>query len=64
MARKIASKKTKQLLTDAEIKEKGLNKGEFSPTWQGRLYVLDTSKSSIGEKIGITENGEYAIKVR
>ena len=64
MVKKLASKKTKQLLTDTEIKEKGLNKSEFSATWQGRLHVLDASKSSIAEKIGITEKGEYAIKVR
>ena len=64
MVKKLASKSTKQLLTDTEIKEKGLNKSEFSATWQGRLHILDAGKSSIAEKIGITEKGEYAIKVR
>jgi len=64
MVKKLASKSTKQLLTDTEIKEKGLNKSDFSVTWQGRLHILDVSKSSIAEKIGITEKGEYAIKVR
>ncbi|MBU0614740.1 MAG: DNA-directed RNA polymerase subunit E'' [Nanoarchaeota archaeon] len=33
-------------------------------TWQGRIHVLDTQKSSIAKKIGITVPGEYAIKTR
>jgi DNA-directed RNA polymerase subunit E" len=33
-------------------------------TWQGRLHILDVSKSKIAEKIGIKVKGEYAIKVR
>lgn len=33
-------------------------------TWQGRLFVIDVSKSMIAEKVGITSKGEYAIKVR
>ena len=37
---------------------------QFSTSWQGRLYVIDTKKSLIAEKIGIKSKGEYAIKVR
>ena len=37
---------------------------QFSTNWQGRLYVLDPSKSAIAEKTKITAKGEYAIKVR
>ena len=37
---------------------------QFSTNWQGRLYVVDTGKSVIAEKIGIKSKGEYAIKVR
>ena len=37
---------------------------QFSTNWQGRLYVVDTNKSIIAEKIGIKSKGEYAIKVR
>ena len=37
---------------------------QFSTNWQGRLYILDQSKSSIAEKTAITATGEYAIKVR
>lgn len=37
---------------------------QFSINWQGRLYVLDSSKSSIAGKVNIQAKGEYAIKVR
>ena len=37
---------------------------QFSINWQGRLYILDQSKSLIAEKTAITAKGEYAIKVR
>lgn len=37
---------------------------QFSTNWQGRIYVLDSHKSSIAKKININLKGEYAIKVR
>jgi RNA polymerase subunit RPABC4/transcription elongation factor Spt4 len=37
---------------------------QFTTTWQGRLNVLDGSKSDIAKKCNITTKGEYAIKVR
>ena len=37
---------------------------QFSMNWQGRLNILDSNKSNISKKIGITVKGEYAIKVR
>ena len=37
---------------------------QFSSNWQGRLYVVDATKSVVAEKIGLKEKGEYAIKVR
>mgnify|MGYP001435824600 CR=1 FL=1 len=37
---------------------------KWSTNWQGRLTILDEKKSIIAEKIGITQAGEYAIKVR
>ncbi|MAF99462.1 MAG: DNA-directed RNA polymerase subunit E'' [Nanoarchaeota archaeon] len=36
----------------------------FSQVWQGRLFISDSTKSEIAEKIGITAKGEYAIKVK
>lgn len=37
---------------------------QFSNNWQGRLYIVDPSKSMIAQKIEIKSKGEYAIKVR
>ena len=37
---------------------------QFSINWQGRIYILDSSKSAIAEKINMQAKGEYAIKVR
>ena len=37
---------------------------QFSINWQGRLYILDSNKSAIAEKIDIKVKGEYAIKAR
>ena len=36
---------------------------QFSNNWQGRLAVLDATKSAVAEKIGLKSKGEYAIKV-
>ena len=37
---------------------------EFSTSWQGRIYVVDSNNSGIAKKIGIGVKGEYALKVR
>ncbi len=37
---------------------------DFSTNWQGRVFIIDTNKSQIAEKISIKVKGEYAIKVR
>jgi RNA polymerase subunit RPABC4/transcription elongation factor Spt4 len=36
----------------------------FSQSWQGRLFIIDSTKSEIAKKIGATAKGEYAIKVK
>ncbi len=64
MAKKLASKQTKELLTDVEIREKKLRKEDFTPTWQGRVFILDTEKSHIAQQMDIKSKGEYAIKIR
>lgn len=64
MAKRLAHKRTKELFTEAEIKEKSLPKADFTTSWQGRIYVTDPAKSTIAQKIEITQKGEYAIKVR
>ena len=37
---------------------------KFSTNWQGRIFVVDASKSEIGKRIGIEVKGEYALKCR
>lgn len=64
MAKKLADKKTKELLSEAEIRERGLSKEDFTPSWNGRLFIIDPAKSEIAKKIGINKKGEYAIKSR
>ena len=64
MAKKLASKHSKEILNEQEIREKGLNKSDFTPTWQGRLHILNVEKSKIAQKTNIKKEGEYAIKIR
>ncbi len=64
MVKKLASKVDKKLMSEAEIKEKNLNKANFTSSWQGRIFISDPANSMIAEKINVSEKGEYAIKVR
>tara|TARA_Y100000310_G_scaffold337210_2_gene423693 strand:+ start:136 stop:330 length:195 start_codon:yes stop_codon:yes gene_type:complete len=64
MAKKLANKTSKELLSEPEIKEKGMNKKDFSASWNGRINILNPEKSLIAEKTSMTKEGEYAIKVR
>lgn len=36
---------------------------QFVLNWKGRHYIIDAGRSMIAKKLGITANGEYAIKV-
>lgn len=36
---------------------------QFTTNWKGRITVIDKRKSDIAKKVGIKQNGEYAIKV-
>ncbi len=56
-------KKTKKFMDDPNFKNHKADQGTTN-TWQGRIYVLNTKKSEIGSKMGLEEEGEYAIKVR
>ena len=38
--------------------------GETSKEWQGMVAIADYTKSEIAKKMGITANGQYALKVR
>ncbi len=60
--KKKACKKCKLLIDGNECP---LCKGnQFSTNWQGRIFVIDSNKSIIAQKIGIQAKGEYAIKAR
>jgi RNA polymerase subunit RPABC4/transcription elongation factor Spt4 len=39
-------------------------KNSFSTSWQGRIYFLDTARSTVAKKINVDQKGEYAIKVK
>ena len=64
MTKKLASRTTKEILLETELKDKGVNKADFSPTWQGRIYVLNPEQSGIAAKLNLKKQGEFAIKVR
>jgi RNA polymerase subunit RPABC4/transcription elongation factor Spt4 len=64
MAKKYANKQTKRLLTESAIKELNMQIGEFSDSWQGRIYIKDVANSHIAKEIGIKKKGEFAIKIR
>lgn len=62
MAKIYASKITKELMTEAQIKEKGRKMEEFTESWKGRMIVKNPEGSEITKKIGISTKGQFAIK--
>lgn len=62
MSKKKACKRCKLFVEGDTCPQCGTS--SFSNSWQGRLYIVDVTKSMIAEKIGIKIKGEYAIKVR
>ena len=42
----------------------GCKGNQFNSTWQGRINILDCKRSVVGRKMGITADGDYAIKSR
>ena len=60
--KKKACKKCKLFVTGSECPN--CKSTSFSTNWQGRIYIIDSNKSEIAEKINIKTKGEYAIKVR
>ena len=38
--------------------------GQMSKEWQGYLVILDPDRSEIARKMGITQAGKYALRVR
>ena len=37
---------------------------DFVTNWKGRIFILNAEKSLIAGRVGIKQNGEYAIKTR
>ncbi|MEM2121862.1 MAG: transcription elongation factor subunit Spt4 [Candidatus Woesearchaeota archaeon] len=37
---------------------------DFSMNWQGKIFVIDPSKSEIAKKLEFKDKGEYAIRVK
>ncbi len=61
MAKKKACKHDKYLTNESQCPLcKGTN---LVINWKGRINIINYEKSEIAKKIGITQNGEYAIKV-
>jgi len=60
--KKKVCKKCKMLVEGNECP--ACKSNQFSTNWQGRLYIIDPTKSLVAEKIGLQAKGEYAIKVR
>ena len=62
MTKKKADKISKKLYSQQECT--GKDPTSLSSSWQGRVIVVDPQKSFIAKKMGFSEKGEYAIKVR
>jgi DNA-directed RNA polymerase subunit E" len=60
MARKVC--KSCKLFYDSE-ECPTCHSAQTAISWKGRLHILDKEKSTIAQKIGVTVEGEYAIKV-
>jgi len=37
---------------------------QFATVWQGRINVIDATKSSVAKHLIMEHNGEYAVKIR
>ena len=36
---------------------------KLTKDWKGRVYIADPEKSELAKKLGITEAGEFAIRI-
>lgn len=37
---------------------------DFATTWQGRICIIDAENSFIGKRIGVSKEGDYALRLR
>ena len=63
MAKRQVCKKNK-MFTDDRNFPKSMQDEPATTNWQGRVFVFNTNKSAIADKIGAEQKGEYAIKIR
>jgi RNA polymerase subunit RPABC4/transcription elongation factor Spt4 len=64
MSRLLASKKTKEILSQSEIADLKRPESEFTASWQGRITIINTERSRIAKELGLPKPADYAIKVR
>jgi len=62
MAKLYASKQTKELMTDAEIRKRSLNKETFTESWKGKIVVIRPEDSEIAKNLKIQKKGEFAVR--
>lgn len=61
MSKKKACKSCKMFVEESECPV--CKSTQFALNWKGRLTILNVKQSEIAKKIGVTQDGEYAIKV-
>ena len=62
MAKKKACKKCKIFVKGSQCPK--CKSSDLTTSWKGRIIVFDMEKSEIAKKLGVKENGEYAIKTK
>ena len=62
MVKKKACKKCKIFVKGGECPI--CKSGDLTTNWKGRLFIFDSNKSEIAQKLNIKIKGDYAIKTR
>ncbi len=62
MAKLKACKKCKLLTTEDHCKYH--KNAQLTPSWQGRINIINAKESEIAKRMGVEHDGEYAIKIR
>ena len=62
MARKKACKRCKIFVDGNECPV--CHGDQFTTNWQGRMGILNHKKSIVAEKVGVEQDGEYAINTK
>ena len=63
MKRKVC-RKCKVFVDTVEGPVDGCTHKDTTTTYLGRIIITNAAKSEIAEKVGISQDGEYAIKTR